>query len=242
MRGARMMRRGAVALGMAALASGLAFATAGGGPGVSPDDALQKLLDGNKQYVESKLTNAAMSDAATRTSLAKSQKPYAVILTCSDSRVPPEIIFDKGLGELFVVRVAGNVPDPVVLGSIEYAAEHLGSSLVLVLGHERCGAVTAAVDAKGKSTGSPNIDAIVNVIAPNVKTAANECEACKGEKKCAETKKSEFVECVVDANAKAVAASLTKRSPILKHLAEEKKIKIVAAKYDLDDGMVTLFK
>jgi carbonic anhydrase len=112
----------------------------------------------------------------------------------------------------------------------------------MVLGHERCGAVTAAVDSKGKSTGSPNIDAIVKVIGPNVKIAANDCDACKGEKKCAETKKNEFVECVIDANAKTVAASLTKKSKILKHLAEEKKIKIVAAKYDLDDGMVTLFK
>ena len=113
-----------------------------------------------------------MCDPATRTSLAKSQKPYAIILTCSDSRIPPEIVFDKGLGEIFVVRVAGNIPDPVVLGSIEYAAEHLGSSLIMVLGHERCGAVTATVDSKGKSTGSANIDAIMNVIKPSVKLAA----------------------------------------------------------------------
>ena len=111
----------------------------------------------------------------------------------------------------------------------------------MVLGHERCGAVTATVDAKGKRTGSVNIDAIVNTIKPNVKSAAKDCKACKGEKKCAETKKNEFVECVIDANAKTVAATLTQKSAILKHLAEEKKIKIVAAKYDLDDGTVTLF-
>lgn len=112
----------------------------------------------------------------------------------------------------------------------------------MVLGHERCGAVTATVDSKGKSTGSANIDAIVKVIEPNVKSAAHGCDACKGEKKCAETKKNEFVECVIDANAKTVASSLTKKSKILKHLVDEKKIKIVAAKYDLDDGKVTLFK
>jgi carbonic anhydrase len=163
-------------------------------------------------------------------------------LTCSDSRVPPEIVFDKGLGEIFVVRVAGNVPDPVILGSIEYAAEHLGSPLVMVLGHERCGAVAATVGAKGKSTGSVNIDAIVKAISPNIKNAAKECEACRGEAKCAETKKDAFIECVVDANAKTVAAGLIKKSKILKHLVEEKKLKIVAAKYDLDDGIVTLFK
>ena len=238
----QMMRTFAAALGFVALAAGLAFSNPDSGAGMPPDKALQKLMDGNKNYVENKLTIAAMSDAATRTSLAKSQKPYAIILTCSDSRVPPEIVFDKGLGEIFVVRVAGNIPDPVVLGSIEYAVEHLGSTLIMVLGHERCGAVTATVDSKGKSTGSPNIDAIVKLIKPSVKLAAKDCDACKGEKKCAETKKNEFVECVIDANAKTVAADLTKKSMILKHLVEEKKIRIVAAKYDLDDGMVTLFK
>jgi carbonic anhydrase len=238
----RMMRTFAVTLGFVVFAAGLAFSNPDSGKSVPPDEALQKLMDGNKNYVENKLTIAAMSDAAARMSLAKSQKPYAIILTCSDSRVPPEIIFDKGLGEIFVVRVAGNIPDPVVLGSIEYAVEHLGSTLIMVLGHERCGAVTATVDSKGKSTGSANIDAIVKVIRPNIKLAAKDCDACKGNKKCAETNKSEFVECVIDANAKTVAANLTKNSMILKHLAEEKKIKIVAAKYDLDDGMVTLFK
>ena len=229
-------------LGMVAAAAGLAFASAHGGPEVTSDEALQKMMDGNKRYVENQMTGSKLCDVATRSSLAKSQKPYAIVLTCSDSRVPPEIIFDKGLGEIFVIRVAGNIPDPVVLGSIEYAAEHLGSPLVMVLGHERCGAVAATVGSKGKSTGSANIDAIVKTIAPNVKNAAKDCEACKGEAKCADTKKDAFVECVVDANAKTVAAGLTKKSKILKHLVAENKIKIVAAKYDLDDGAVTLFK
>ena len=229
-------------MGIVVFAAGIAFANSNSGPGISPDEALQKLMDGNKRYVDNKPTNASMSDTATRTSLAKSQKPYAVILSCSDSRVPPEVIFDKGLGEVFVVRVAGNIPDPIVLGSIEYAVEHLGSPLIMVLGHERCGAVTATVESKGKSTGSTNIDAIVKAIEPNVKLAAKDCSACKGDKKCAETKKSDFVECVIDANVKTVAANLTKNSKILKHMVEEKKIKIISAKYDLDDGIVTLFK
>jgi len=223
-------------------AAGLALATSGSGPAVSPDEALQKLMDGNQRYVENQATGSKLCDLTTRTSLAKSQHPYGIILSCSDSRVPPEILFDKGLGEIFVIRVAGNVPDRVVLGSIEYAAEHLGSPLVMVLGHERCGAVTATVDAKGKSTGSPNIDAILKAIAPNIKAATRDCEVCKGDKKCAETRKSEFVECLIDTNAKTVAANLTKKSKILNHLLHEKKIKIVAAKYDLDDGKVTLFK
>jgi len=232
----------AATIGVVALAAGLAFASSHGAPAVSPEEALQKLMDGNKRYIENQMTGTKLCDLSTRTSLAKSQKPYAIILTCSDSRVPPEILFDKGLGEVFVVRVAGNIPDPVVLGSIEYAAEHLGSPLVMVLGHERCGAVKATVDAKGKTTGSANIDAIVKTIAPTVKNAAKDCDACKGEAKCADTKKDAFVECVIDANAKTVAANLTKKSKILKHLVDAKKIKIVAAKYDLDDGAVSLFK
>lgn len=238
----KMVRNLAVTLGLVGLVAGLAFASSHSEPGVTPDEALHKLLEGNKHFVANKMTSAAQCDPAARTALAKSQKPYAIILTCSDSRLPPEIIFDKGLGEIFVVRVAGNVADPVVLGSIEYAAEHLGSPLIMVMGHERCGAVTATVDAKGKSTGSANIDAIVKTIEPNVQFAAKDCAACQGEAKCAETKKSDFVECVISANARTVAATLAKKSTILKHLLEEKKIKIVAAKYDLDDGVVTLFE
>lgn len=232
----------AVVIGIVATAAGLAFASAHVGAGMTPDEALQSLMDGNKRYIENQMTGSKLCDVTTRNSLAKSQKPYAIILTCSDSRVPPEIVFDKGLGEIFVVRVAGNIPDPVVLGSIEYAAEHLVSPLVMVLGHERCGAVSATVGAKGKSTGSSNIDAIVKIIAPNIKNAAKDCEACKGEAKCADSNKNAFVECVVDANVKTVAAGLTKKSKILKHMVEEKKIRIVAAKYDLDDGSVTIFK
>ncbi|MBC8017931.1 MAG: carbonic anhydrase [Verrucomicrobia bacterium] len=237
-----VLKRCAAVLGFVSLAAGLAFATSASAPTVSADEALQKLMDGNQRYVENQMTGTKLCDLTTRTSLAKSQHPYAIVLTCSDSRVPPEILFDKGLGEIFVIRVAGNVPDKIVLGSIEYAAEHLGSPLVMVLGHERCGAVKATVDAKGKSSGSRNIDAIVKAVRPAVKAAARDCQACRDDKKCADTKKDEFVECVVDANAKNVAASLTKNSRILNHLLHEKKIGIVAAKYDLDDGKVTLFK
>lgn len=239
----KCMARGiAAAFAIVALTGGLVFANPNSDAGMSPDEALQKLMAGNKHFTENKPTNAAMSDSATRASLANSQKPYAIILSCSDSRVPPEIIFDKGLGEIFVVRVAGNIPDPIVLGSIEYAAEHLGSSLIMVLGHERCGAVTATVDSQGKSTGSKSIDAIVKEIEPSVQLGLKDCAACKDEKDCATTKKAEMVNCVIDTNAKTVAAKLTQNSEILKHLADAKKIKIVAAKYDLDDGIVTLFE
>jgi carbonic anhydrase len=107
--------------------------------GVGADEALARLVEGNKRFVEMKLTHPEQ-DIACRTTLAKGQQPFAVILGCSDSRVPPEVIFDQGLGDLFVVRVAGNVADDIGIASIEYAVEHLGSRLIVVLGHERCGA------------------------------------------------------------------------------------------------------
>lgn len=231
-----MKKLGSVASVVAAVVASAAFALASsGGAGMTADEALNKLLDGNKRYVENQMTGQKLCDMSTREALAKGQKPYAIILSCSDSRVPPEIIFDKGLGEIFVVRVAGNVPDPVVLGSIEYAAEHLGSPLIMVLGHERCGAVTAAVDAKGKAEG--NIGAIVKAIAPAVKKAQKDCKECKA---CDKKDKPKLVECAVDENARLVAANMTKQSPLIRHLVKEGKVKIVAAKYDLDDGKVTV--
>jgi len=242
MTGANRLRSLAVAWGLALFGVGLAHANPPTAAIVAPEAALHQLMEGNRHYVANRLTGAAACDQASRAALARSQHPYAVILSCSDSRVPPEIIFDKGLGELFVVRVAGNIPDPVIIGSIEYAAEHLGSTLIMVLGHERCGAVTATVEAKGQSTGSTNIDAIVKEIAPSVDLAARDCPACKDDKDCAATKKSDLVDCVIATNARQVAAHLTERSPLLRHLAEANKIRIVVANYDLDDGTVTVVK
>ncbi len=196
---------------------------------VHPDEVLRSLLEGNKRYVSNHLSTCSRTDANSREALARGQKPPAIILSCSDSRVPPEIVFDQSLGEIFVVRVAGNVPDPAVVGSIEYAAEHLGASLVLVLGHERCGAVTAAVDAKGKVDG--NIGSIVNAIAPAVAQARKEA---------AGKDKAELVEVAVTDNVKNVVGNLTRQSPSLAKLVKEGAIKIVGARYDLDDGKVAL--
>ena len=207
----------------------IAFAS-GDGVGVSADEALQRLMDGNERFASGQMVACSQSDAAKRSSLAQGQKPYAIILSCSDSRVPPEIIFDKALGELFVIRVAGNVPDPLVLGSIEYAAEHIGTPLIMVLGHERCGAVTATVDSKGKGEG--NIGAIIKAIAPAAKQAMKQA---KGKSK------AEIVEAAADANIRLVAAGLPRKSPVIAKMIKEGKLKVVMAKYDLDDGKVTLF-
>ena len=106
--------------------------------------AKQKLVEGNKRFVSSQMIHPNIS-SQTRTELTKGQNPFAVIVSCSDSRVPPEVVFDQGLGDLFVIRTAGEVVDDIALASIEYAVEHLGVKLVVVMGHEKCGAVDAAV-------------------------------------------------------------------------------------------------
>lgn len=215
-----------VALAAGTILLGTALASSAG-PKISADEALDKLMKGNKRYVENQMTGVKACDADARKKLATSQSPYAIILSCSDSRVPPELLFDEGLGEVFVVRVAGNVVDPVILGSIEYAAEHLGSPLLMVLGHERCGAVKATVDSNGKGEG--NIGQIVKAIAPAMKKV-----------KPGKKDKAELVEAVVDENIKMVKGNLTKQSKVLAHLVKEGKLKLVTAKYDLDDGIVTL--
>jgi carbonic anhydrase len=208
-----------------------ALAAATGAAEMTADEALKSLMDGNQRFITGQMTNQKRSDAAARKGLVATQKPYAIILSCSDSRIPPEIIFDKGLGEIFVIRVAGNVPDPIVLGSIEYAAEHIGTPLVMVLGHQRCGAVTAAVDAKEVPEG--NLGKIVETLQPAVKQAQTEA---------AGKTKEELIETAIDDNVHLVAASLTQQSAVLKHLVEEGKLNIVKAKYDLENGKVVLFK
>ncbi|HXU64840.1 MAG TPA: carbonic anhydrase [Polyangia bacterium] len=197
--------------------------------GPTAGQARRRLVEGNQRYVKGNMKACGASNAAARSTLATEQKPYAIVLACSDSRVPPEIVFDEGLGQLFVIRVAGNVPDPVVLGSIEYAAEHLGSPLLIVLGHERCGAVTAAVDAHGQAPG--HLAAIVKAIGPAVTRARSTTQ---------DRSTQAIVEAAVVENAREVAAALPIQSPLLKRLVTEGKLEIVPARYDLDDGTVTM--
>lgn len=197
----------------------------GGGAGISPDEALKKLIQGNARFVEGKQAHKDLGSAR-RTELAKGQHPFAVIVSCSDSRVPPEHIFDQGLGDIFVVRVAGNIAGPIELGSVEYAVEHLGVHLIFVLGHQSCGAVRAAVEG-GKPEGS--IGAIVEKIDPAVATAK------------AKVKDQDKVldEAILE-NTKNTAKTLTEDSPIIKHFVDEKKVKIAAGVYNLATGKVKL--
>jgi carbonic anhydrase len=125
-------------------------------------------MEGNQRFVSGKITIKDIGPAKREDLAVNGQKPFAVIVSCSDSRVPPEILFDQALGDIFVVRVAGNVLDPVAMGSVEYGAEHLGCPLLVVMGHENCGAVKATVDG-GEAPGS--ISAIVDKIKPSVEKA-----------------------------------------------------------------------
>jgi carbonic anhydrase len=201
------------------------------GSGLTADEALERLRDGNQRFRANRTTIRETSTPSIRETLATGQKPFAIILSCSDSRVPPEIIFDRGLGEIFVVRVAGNIPDPVILGSIEYAAEHFSCPLIMVLGHKRCGAVSAAVESKGHPHG--NIGAIIKTITPAVKQARKDA---------GDLSKSDLVEAAIDNNIKLVAKSLTRQSPVIRSLVDAGRVKVVIAKYDLDDGTVRLLE
>ena len=211
----------AILVGALFLCSSLSIASSSG-PGISAEQALKNLMDGNKRYVDGKARGIMAHGQQVREGLVAGQKPYAVVLCCSDSRVPPELIFDEGLGEIFVVRVAGNLAEKgAVLGSVEYAAEHLGVPLLLVLGHEKCGAVKATVESQGHGEG--NIGHIISGIAPAlIKAKGTEAEA------------------VADANLDIVKKNITAGSPVLAKLVSEGRLKIVTAKYHIDHGDVEL--
>ncbi len=207
---------------LAFLLGALASSFAAGPSNVSPDEALKRLMQGNARFVFGHMTHVAPGHVAeARRAVAKSQMPFAIIVGCSDSRVGPEIVFDQGLGDIFVVRTAGEVVDATALGSIEYAVDHLGSSLIVVLGHKRCGAVSAAV-ATAKEPG--HIAAVLKAIEPAV-------EQTKG-------KPGDPVENAVRAQAVDVAKQLHDAKPILAKRVHSGKLKVVAARYDLDTGKV----
>lgn len=193
---------------------------------LSPDEALQRLKEGNQRYVSGKVVHPNQT-VERRQEVAQSQHPFAIILNCSDSRVAPEILFDQGLGDLFIVRTAGNVVDDVVIGSIEYAVEHLGVQLLLVLGHQRCGAVTAAVEAAAH-TGS-EVPGHIGSIIERIQPAVQQAQSLPGDLVINATK----------ANVLLIVNELTCCAPILSDLVQAGKLKVVGAYYDLDCGEVS---
>lgn len=189
---------------------------------MTADHALHLLLEGNRRFVRHRVTHPDQSRKRLL-ELEGGQHPFAVVLGCADSRVPPEVVFDQGLGDLFVIRVAGNVPDDEITGSIEYAVEHLGTPLVMVLGHEKCGAVSAAVQG-GEAPG--HIGSIVGPMKPSVDQARR--------------MEGDAISNCVRLNVRRVVGELQSSEPILKELVHSGRLKVVGAKYDLHTGQVSL--
>jgi carbonic anhydrase len=189
---------------------------------VSPDQALEQLMAGNARFVAHAAKHPNQG-AARMQELTGGQHPIAVVLSCSDSRVGPELVFDQGLGDVFVVRVAGNIADDASIGSIEYAVEHLGAPLIVVMGHQKCGAVTAAMS--GGEAGN-HIHAVVDPIMPVV----------------AEAKKSagDPVDAAIRLNVGRVVDQLEHTGPILAAKVGDNTLRIVGAYYSLEGGKVTL--
>jgi carbonic anhydrase len=191
-------------------------------PPRSPDEALHALVAGNQAFVAAGASCARQSPAR-RGEVAAAQHPIAVVVGCADSRVPPETIFGQGIGDLFVIRVAGNVIDDAVLGSIEYAVEHVGVPLVIVLGHERCGAVQAALS---DEPAHGHVDAIVRRIRAAIEHAR------KGP--------GDALDKAVRANVSASVRDVQSSTPVLAPLVGKGRVKVVGARYDLDTGAVEL--
>ena len=193
---------------------------------ISIDVAMGKLVAGNLRFVTGNLSLKDLGQDKREDLLANGQHPFAVIVTCSDSRVPPELLFDQALGDLFVIRVAGNVLDSVSLGSVEYAVDHLHTPLVVVLGHENCGAVHATVEG-GDPPGS--IGSITALIQPSVDKVR--VMGIDGHELC---------ERAADENVKATLEDL-KKSPVIKHLVDDDRLTLVGAKYFIGSGEVVFF-
>jgi carbonic anhydrase len=186
---------------------------------LTPDEALKALLDGNERFASGRLTSFEQDLKILRDHTVDKQEPFAAVLSCADSRVPVEIIFDQSIGHIFVARVAGNMATPEIIGSLEYSVAVLGTKVILVLGHAGCGAVKATIQGKA-------VPGQISALFPHIQPAVDQA----GSDLAAATK----------VNAKIQAALLQSASPVLAPLVQEKKLKIVAGYYDLTSGKVSL--
>jgi len=188
----------------------------------SPELALQQLLDGNKRFVDTSLTHPNQ-DSDRRIALGDGQAPFAAVLACADSRVPPEVLFDQGLGDLFVVRVAGNILNDQLLGSLEYAAAHLDTPLIVVLGHTSCGAIGAVAQ-------GVELEGHIASLIPAIQPAVDKVRGQEGD----------LTDNAAREVAKMTAIQLQESQPIMADLVKEGKLKIVPAFYELESGEVSL--
>ncbi len=198
-------------------------------------EALESLREGNKRFASDTRDRDSLRSTIKRAQLTTGQKPFAIILGCSDSRVPAEIVFDQGLGDLFVIRVAGNIVAPSQVGSVEFAVDQFGTPLVVVLGHSHCGAVTATLDDLRQPTEnqSQNIRSIVHRIRPSVEALVR-ADVIKD--------RDELIEHAVRANVRASVNQLRHGSEILEQMVISGKLLIVGAEYSLETGVVDFFE
>lgn len=197
-------------------------------------EALQLLQEGNTRFAAGVPLRVTQTTVEQRSILAEGQHPFAIILGCSDSRAPVELIFDQNLGDLFVIRIAGNIVAPSMVGSVEFAAEQFGTRLVIVLGHTYCGAVKATIDElqRPSERRSPNLDSIVNRIRPAVEPLLEFR---------AEDDYDLLVRKAVRANIRASANQLRHGSAILEDLIEKDNLQVIGAEYSLKTGLVEFF-
>jgi carbonic anhydrase len=189
---------------------------------VYADEAIKRLMEGNSRFVNSSMHHPRC-DPTRRQSVSKVQEPSAAILCCSDSRVPPELIFDQGLGDLFVVRCAGNVAEDIVLGSLEYAVTHLHVPLIIVLGHTSCGAISAAMDCSHEPRG--RIDIITSKIQEAALLTENRCDNADG---------------IARKHAERTAEFVRSSEPILKKKCADGEVYVAAALYNMQSGVIEI--
>jgi carbonic anhydrase len=207
---------GVATAGIAGLGQDL---TASAQTSLTPDAALQQLIDGNRRFAEGRMTSFDEDLIVLKAKTAEKQEPFAALLSCADSRVPVELIFDQSIGHLFVARVAGNIATSAMIASLEYGVAVLGTKAIIVLGHANCGAVKASIEAKAVPG---QISALYPYIRPAVDQAGPDLEAA------------------IKANAKIQAALLRQSSPVLAEHIKQNQLKIVAGYYDLASGIVSV--
>lgn len=222
-RDADLSRRGFLCSAVAGTAAMLAGATvsapASAQSTLSPDEALKSMMDGNQRYVGGQLQSLNEDLSILKAKTAEKQEPFAAVLSCADSRVPVELVFDQTIGHLFVVRVAGNITTPEIMASLEYGVAVLGTKVIMVLGHGNCGAVKATIEGKAVPG---QISALYAPIRPAMDAAGPDLGA------------------TIDANAKIQASLLSDASPIIAAAIKEGKLKVLAARYDVATGAVAL--
>jgi carbonic anhydrase len=201
---------------------------------ISAEEALARLRDGNRRFVDDQTTAPALSSHTRRVALVAGQTPFAIVLGCSDSRVPAELVFDQGFGDLFVIRVAGNVVAPSQVGSVEFAAGRYGTRLVVVMGHSQCGAILATLEELlgHATTQSRNLQSIVDRVRPSVETLLSDRH---------ERDPDALMRDAVRANVRASVDHLRHGSELLEQLILKDGLLVVGAEYSLETGVVTFF-